>query len=217
MAQEKPVGQVFHTPDGKTVFIDPKTNQASVFEGILSIDKIVEPATEIGIPQSGKSGEAFEALKNLLPPGLLKLDFLVITGGLPKEKNEDIPDILGEKEFYVLAPKSAVPLSIGSCPIRAWVSEFKSGHHPDYQGYIKHRILHEQWDWLHNHKECLVRAWYDQECPAFISLACQSHSKVIRPIYKHESTIGSSTEPVMLDLGTVETTQDSVLTEERDI
>lgn len=205
---ESNYGKVYHTADGKTVFVDPKTNKASIFDGILTVEKIVEPANGAGLIGNK---DFFPAL----------LDLFILSGQLAAEDEIlDTPDILGPKDYFILAPDKAIPLSVGASPVRAWVSEYKNGHKPDYKGFHKHKILPEQWDWLNTHKTCSIVAWYDQECPAFIALACQDHAKIIKPVPVQDGVKVSPIDPtavVSLETSTVQTGTETVLTEERDV
>lgn len=210
---ESQVGQVFHTEDGKTVYIDPKTHQASVFDGVLSAEQIAQPQSMITGP-SGDNDLAFAALAAMMPGlailnGGFKSGFLVLKKAVDSSQSEIDP--LGPQEYYILADDAWLPLSISACDVYAWVKEYKNGHKPDYPGYKKHRITDGQFDWLQLHKDCKLKAWYDQECPAFIALACQDHMKIIKPIAKSDSP-----EPFIQTLS-VSTATESVTTEEREI
>lgn len=215
---EPSFGQIYHTTDGKTVYFDAKTKQVSVFEGILTIEKIVEP--DHSLPSISSSPfmteiEIENILKQFLLPGWGSFDLVV----MPEESiqsTEESTDILGPKDYFVLIPVEIAPLSNKPCQAPAWVSEFRKGHRPDYKGFVKYRILPEQWDWLGSHKHCPIVAWYSPECPAFVSLACQDHAKIIKPVIYSDPTknayMGSLTES-----GSIATETESVLTEEREI
>jgi len=218
MPQEANVGQIFHTKDGKTVFIDPKTNQATVFNEVLTADQLIgEP--EEGLISGGEMPDlAFQALASLLPAMAfmkpVKIDLFMLKK--PGEPSQTEIDPLGPKQYYVLAPESAVPLSIGSSAIHAWVWEYQKGHKPVYEGHHKHRILAEQWDWLQAHKDCSIRAWYDQDQPGFVSLCCQDHALVMAPVTKPDKT----NPLVTVSSATVESVQlqtDALTAEEREI
>lgn len=215
---EANVGQIFHTKDGKTVFIDPKSNQATVFNEVLTADQLIGEPEETLISGGDMPDLAFQALSALLPAMAfmkpVKIDLFMIKK--PGEPSQTEIDPLGPKQYYVLAPESAVPLSIGSCAVTAWVSEHQKGHKPVYEGHHKHRILPEQWDWLNQHKDCSIRAWYDQECPGFVSLCCQDHAKVMKPVIVVDKT------NVLATVGTVDSQNvavqsDNMTAEEREI
>jgi hypothetical protein len=210
---EPTFGSVYHTKDGKTVYFDPKTKSVSVFEGILTIDKVVEPATQ---GEFAGSDLAFveSVLQKMFPMGSLGFDLLVTEQPFDVA---DMTDILGPKDYYILVQDKGVPLSIGAANVPTWVSEYKHGHHPVYPGFTKHKILAEQYDWLHNHRSCSVKAWYDQECPAFISLACQDHAKVIQPVRHPDEQKDAPLTGLLFESSTVQTSIESVLTEERDV
>jgi hypothetical protein len=216
---EPTFGQVYHTKDGKTVYFDPKTHQVSVFEGILTVDKIVEPAVQANSGDFLGEQQMEDILKNILGPGMFSFDFVVSPAqyGLGPEPEEEQADILGPKDYYILIREDALPLSVSASMTPAWVSEFRNGHKPDYKGFRKHKILKEQWDWLNTHKACSVVAWYSQECPAFVTLACQDHAKIIKPVPHQEEVKDSSTPALSLESSSVHTSLESVLTEERDI
>lgn len=253
--KEPSFGKVYHTADNKTVFIDPQTKLATIFEGILSletintIDTILEPLSETGIIGSLTGPgiqDLFPMFNALIPSGLSQLDFLVtnvtnVTGvdssstalatsyssssntsqkfeqsGNNKE-TEDI-DILGPQNYFVLAPMKAIPLSVGTCPVRAWVREYKNGHKPDYKGFHKHAILPEQWDWLNLHKTCVIVAWYDQTCPAFITLGCLDHAQVVKPVLLPVTSSSKETNPgFSMESSSIKDSIEHVLAEERTI
>jgi len=211
MSNTPTFGQVYHTADGKTVYFDPKSKQVSVFEGLLTLDKIIEPDIQAGTVNE----EAVEfILKKLFPMGTVGLDIIVSTQPGPTEV--DLTDILGPKNYYILVPEKDLPLCISAGRVSSWVSEHKQGHHPVYHGFIKHRILSEQFDWLRDHKQCSVRAWYGPECPAFVSLACLDHAKSIQPVSHKDATI-TPVAGLLCETSTVESAMETVLTEERDV
>lgn len=213
---EATFGKVYHTKDGRTVYVNEKTGQASVFEGLLTIDKILEPAATSSLvgPPISKS-EVDEFMQKMFP-ALAALDIIFPEDeGLDEEL--DFPDILGPKDYYVLVSDKVLPISTNSSVVRAWVSEFKNGHHPDYKDFVKYRILPEQWNWLQNHKNCTIMAWYEQSCPGFIALGCQDHAKVIKPISIPDEVKSAPTGSVWLETGTVHTGLETVLGEERDV
>jgi hypothetical protein len=221
---EATFGQIFHTKDGKTVFIDPKTNQASVFEGVLTIEQIQEPTDKTVVSQMQDEKEVLAIMSQLLGGSLMpgfvsypsKMDAFALKG-LLQQSSEPV-DILGPKDYYILAGKSSGPLAMHPCDVHAWTSELRQGHHPEYQGHLKHRIMPEQWDWLAQHPNCPIKAWYDSSCPAFVTLACQDHGKVIKPISKVDSSQASKTEPgVYAEQSSVQTHIETVLAEEREI
>ena len=219
MSEQSTFGQVYHTKDGKTVFIDSKTNQALIFEGILTLDKIVEPNT--GLITTAPS-QVLPILNSILGSSNgVQLDLLVLTDKSPNlSKNQEGSesfDILGSKNYFILTPDKVLPLAIEPGRVPAWVSEFHDGHKPDYPGFHKHRILPEQWDWLGTHKNCHLVAWYGQECPVFVSLGCQDHGKIIRPVIVPEKTKNASTEDLMLELGSIPAITEDILAEERDV
>jgi len=216
---EPTFGQIFHTQDGKTVFIDPKTKQATVFDGIKTLEQILEPVADAAVP--GGLLDAFTALSLLTGAGPkflpIKMDFLVVQKGA--EPSQTKVDPLGPKEHYVLVKPSLVPLEMGAARVRAWASEYKNGHKPDYPGYEKHRILPEQFEWLQSHKDCVVLIWYDQECPAFACLACQDHAKIVKPIMASNKSAESKMEGFSMSISESDVAgqQESVTAEEREI
>jgi hypothetical protein len=207
-------GQVYHTDDGKTVFFDPKTKSVSVFDGEFTIDKIVESSVQAGVIDSDMA--AVESiLQHMYPIGSMGFDIVVSTQPLSSEV--DLTDILGPKDYYILVPEKTLPLGVSSCKVIRWISEHKKGFHPVYPGFIKHKILPEQFDWLGSHKECSVMAWYDQKCPAFVALACQDHAKIIQPV-KHQDEPKDASMPFQpCETSTVTSIAESVFTEERDV
>jgi hypothetical protein len=222
---EPKVGQIYKTEDGKTVFVDPKTQHAFVFDKpIVLIDKLAEPGTEFTIPPAAL--QAFhDALQDFItsPSKTFPAPGGLIMGLADEGEEKDIDislDILGEKEYYILVPKGMVPLSVGVGRFYMWVSEHKKGHHPEYSGQVKHRICKEQWDWLMDHKECGLLAWYDKECPVFPSIACQDHKKIVclKSSVDDVKVIGKPEDGVGGIVFTTCTPQiESVWTEEREI
>lgn len=221
---EANAGQLYHTQDGKTVFIDPKTKQATVFEGIKTIEQILEPDQTANFTGGSVDPMMLPIISKLiggmqLLHAPLKMGFVIVKG--PKGESEEEVDILGPKQYYVLANKSVVPLSVGSTCVRAWVSEQQNGHKPDYPGYEKHRILPEQWDWLMQHKSCAessaIRAWYDQEQPGFLALGCQNHGKIMKPISKVDGAIDSKDTSFAVESSSVAIQAETVSAEEREI
>jgi hypothetical protein len=200
---------VYHTQDGKTVFIDPKTNQATIFEGDA---KLIEPSAVTAADQK----EAVESILGPLPAKLMVGQFSVLK---PQEATIAETDPLGLKEYYVLAPEALGGLSAFSAHahIKAWVSEHKNGPKGNYIGHKKHRILPEQWDWLTNHAHCSIVAWYDEKCPAFITLGCQDHARIIRPVSKTEGILAGSEPKVDAELDVVLPSQEHLAAEEREI
>src|SRR5258708_5672031 len=79
--KEPSFGKVYHTADNKTVFIDPQTKLATIFEGILSLDTLLEPISEAGLLGPGITSpgiqDLFPMFNALIPSGLSQLDFLV--------------------------------------------------------------------------------------------------------------------------------------------
>jgi hypothetical protein len=221
-------GQLFHTQDGKTVFIDPK-GKATVFEGVLTMDKIMEPKDQIMMSNASvKPEEVPEILKAMLsqlpmlpmmPIVPMKFDFVLMTGPQPNQvvSSQTDEDILGPKDYYILVPdESEASLKLGATTrIYAWVSEHKKGHKPDYKGHSKHRILPEQWEWLLQHKDCPVVAWYSQECPAFASVACQTHAKAMQPRLTAEKVESSSEGGAFASSESIEVHSEIVSAEER--
>lgn len=219
---EANVGQVFHTHDGKTVYIDPKTKQATVFDGVKTVEQIQEPDLNAILGPAGDS--AFQAIAELLAGASnpftmlgkpLKLSFIAIPKA--QESSQSEIDPLGPKNHYVLVKPSAIPLSVGSSPVRAWVSEHQNGHKPVYADYEKHRILPEQFDWLMAHKDCSVRTWYDSDCPGFLALACQDHCKIMKPVSKVDGASDSKEPSFSLQGLSVQSQTETVSAEEREI
>lgn len=206
---EPTFGNVYHTSDGKTVFIDPKTNQATIFEGD---SKIIEPSAVTAADQQ----EALGSILGPLPAKLMVGQFSIIK---PQEPSQTEVDPLGLKEYYVLAPEGLGGLSAFSAHahIKAWVSELKNGPKGSYVGHKKHRILSEQWDWLMEHAHCSIVAWYDEKCPAFITLGCQDHARIIRPTPKVEGTLAGSDPKIDLELASVLPNHEHIAAEEREI
>lgn len=222
MSEEHKFDKVYHTQDGKTVYVNAETNQAQIFDGTLSVEAVQAPQGEATVAGQGVANQEqiFEALKHILPaagaPGIFKLDFIMV--GTPETGEVSMTDVLGPKEYYVLGDKKAFPLGMEICPIHAWVSEHQQGHHPDYKGYKKHRIMPEQWDWLAGHKNCRIVAWRDEKCPVYVAVACQDHARMCRPV-----TAGGVQLPVTSDQSfalqelEVAPSMEHVLTEERDV
>ena len=208
---EPTFGNVYHTQDGKTVFIDPKSKVATIFEGESTL---VEPTSVMGGPADQK--EAVESILGPLPAKMMVGQFSVIK---PQEPSQTEVDPLGLKEYYVLAPEGLGGLSAFSAHahIKAWVSELKNGPKGNYVGHKKHRILPEQWDWLTTHAHCSIVAWYDEKCPAFITLGCQDHAKIIRPAPKVEGTLAGSDPKIDLELLSVLPNHEHIAAEEREI
>lgn len=127
------------------------------------------------------------------------------------------PEILGERQYYILSAQHSLPLALAAGKINAWVSEYENGHHPVYQGFHKHRILPEQWDWLLKHPKCPIVAWMGMECPAFPTLACLTHSCLIRPITHQEGKEVSSDASVELSTATIHSMLEAIQAEERDV
>ena len=229
-------GKIYHTADNKTVFIDPKTNQATIFEGILPIETLLEPFNT----SIGPDLDNILSVLNAIPYNMSPLDSILSSteaifnpaqtfnstknfgaAGSEVLEGTDNPDILGPKNYYILASMKSIPLSVGTCPVRAWVSEFKKGHQPDYKGFHKHRILPEQWDWLGSHKTCPIVSWYDVSCPAFITLACLDHAQVVRPVLVPSSAALYATETkapeFVIESNSVTSNVENILAEERDV
>lgn len=208
---EPTFGNVYHTADGKTVFVDPKTNQATIFEGDA---KLIEPSSVLGATAEQK--EAIGSILGPLPVKLMVGQFSVMK---PQEPVTQEVDPLGLKEYYVLAPDSLGGLNAFTthAHIKAWVSEHKNGPKGNYAGHKKHRILPEQWDWLTQHAHCSIVAWYDDKCPAFITLACQDHARIIRPTPKVEGTLAGTDPKIDAELDSLQPTHEQVSTEEREI
>lgn len=215
--------QTFQTTDGKIVVYDPNTGQASVHT----------PMTKFVGPTPAPS-DLIALLQSLMPPQVKIVDFMIIgdpgtgTGKTedPKKDNTnkedgDAPedDILGPIDYYILVPKEGEKLlhSIFPVPINAWVTEHKNGHKPDYKGYNKHRILPEQFKWLNQHKDCPVVAWYDEECPVFASLACQTHAKTIQPRIPQGGKDNASNGSQFVGTSSIVSQQESIGTEEREV
>lgn len=227
---EPSFGKLYHTQDGKTVFIDPKTSQATVFEGVKTMEQIMEPKEQVVTSDPSTKGiDAIKALMSMLPmlpmspalpaPGGVKFDFILLTGNQPAEVMADEADILGPKDYYVLVPKEneGIITSMGATKIYAWVSEFKNGHKPEYKGNSKHRIMQEQFDWLMQHKTCPVVAWYSLECPAFVSVACQSHAKAIQPMLTPEKIKGASEAGLFVSSESIDAIPEAISAEEREV
>lgn len=217
---EPSFGQLYHTQDGKTVFIDPKTNQATVFDGVKTLEQILEPKDQITATSKSEVSDLLKAMMAQLPMlsmTPLKFDFVLLPGDMgDMVDSQTDEDILGPKDYYVLVPKeNDALLKLGATKIYAWVSEHKKGHKPDYKGHSKHRILPEQFDWLMKHKECSLVAWYSQECPAFVSVACQSHAKAIQPMLTAEKIKGSSEAGLFVSSETMAGLPEAISAEER--
>lgn len=217
MAETPTFGEIYHTKDGKTVFVDSKSGQVSVFEGILTIDKILEPSLGLSLPMSNLD----TIIQKLLADDMSDLIMPAEASNQAAIEATGPDNILGPKDYYILVSSKQLPLGLNVGRTTAWVSEWRNGHHPEYQGYHKHQILSDQWKWLINdHKECPIMAWYDAECPAFVTLACQAHAKIIKPVRVVEEVVPvseASPTSLLVEIGSIQTVLESVLTEERDV
>jgi hypothetical protein len=215
-------GHVYHTKDGRTVYFDPITKQVSVFDEILTLDKLIGSASGPAGSLSSVHSQQYvdEVLQKMFPIGSLGFDLMLAleTKYLPEPEEDDLLPILGTDiiDYFILVTCKGIPLSISSRKVSHWVSEYK-GHMTDYPDYEKHKILPDQFSWLNTHKDCSVMAWYDQECPAFVALACQDHARIIQPIRVIADENVDPEASQVVETGIIETTLDSVFTDERGI
>lgn len=223
---EPSFGKLYHTQDGKTVFIDPKTNQAHVFEGVKTIEQIMEPKEEVVAPSAAK-GEVSDLLKALMSQLPMiqdlngyKMDLFMLPPVelINLEPDPEAGDILGPKDYFLLIPKEKESLlHFMPIAVHAWANEFRQGHHPEYKGYGKHRILPEQWNWLMNHKDCSVVGWYSAECPVFASVACQTHAKAMLPKLVPDDVKSSSEKPLFISSESLIAQPETIGAEEREV
>lgn len=173
------------------------------------------PDQEETVPQNFVE-ELLDALQLLgLSKGLAKADFYVVKG--PKAQSEPKEAILGPKIHYILVEPSPIGIQIGSAKVRIWTTEYKNGHHPDYPGYEKHRVLPEQFDWLNNHKNCDIRAWYDVDMPGFISMCCNDHKVIIHPVVKDALKVEATDPDCDMENNSLTVKTEDISTEEREI
>jgi len=204
--------QTFQTADGKTIAYNPNTGEVELIAA--------DAQSGQAIPQ-----EILTLFKNFMPPGIKIVDFQLIgapfvTGQTqPATVQKDkIEDVLGSLDYYVLVPTDKAKYLTGAhVPINSWVTEHKNGHHPEYQGHKKYRIMPEQFEWLKKHKDCKIVAYYTPECPVFVSVACQDHAKVIRPIMPQAGGLDASKGLEFSQTISVTSQQEAISSEEREI
>lgn len=67
MSEEHKFDKVYHTQDGKTVYVNAETNQAQIFDGTLSVEAVQAPQGEATVAGQGVANQEqiFEALKHI--------------------------------------------------------------------------------------------------------------------------------------------------------
>lgn len=213
MAESK---QVFTTKDGKEIIYDPNSGTVKVHQPHVDTGA-PGPGVSLGIPI-----EILAMLKHLMPPGVKVVDFQMVEAPSfmadPPTQTKEPEDILGTLDYYILVPKENTKYLIGGhVSITSWVTEHKNGHHPEYQGFRKYRILPEQFEWLKKHEDCQVVAYYSPECPVFVSVACQDHAKVMRPVMPQTEGSDGSKGLEFSQTVSVTSQQEAISTEEREI
>lgn len=207
--------QTFETKDGKLIKYDAQAG-----------------TVKVSTPEYGTAdqltAEFVAFLKNVLP-GVQIVDFKLLsagqssatqpgpaqTGQIAKDKADPV---LGSIDYYILVPdKYESFIYKGPIPITSWTTEYKDGHHPEYKDHKKHRVMPEQFDWLKQHKDCQIVAWYSPECPLFASLGCQTHAKVIQPVIPQNIETGASKDPQFVKESPVLTQHESIIAEDREV